>query len=109
MVLQEDRSTSRTRRQGLYWMLTIPSQLGHDFDNPGYTLPEQVRYLKGQMERGESTGYEHWQVLAVFVRKTSLQGCKSVFGQGIHCELTRSQAANEYVWKEDTSLGICFG
>lgn len=105
MASQENPSYSRRRRQGVYWLLTVPyPSMGCEFDDPGYTLPESIRYLRGQRERGESTGYEHWQVLAIFFRKTSLHGVKQVFGDGIHAELSYSKAANDYVWKEATRV-----
>lgn len=93
---------NNSRRQGLYWLLTIPEEDGSFCD--GYSLPDSVRYLKGQLEQGAG-GYRHWQVLACFVRKTSLRGVKEIFGQRSHAELTRSSAANEYVWKEETRIG----
>jgi len=86
------------RRQGVYWLLTIPRP---DWDP---CLPEGVSYCTGQAERGGETGYEHWQVLAIFANKVSLHGVKRVFGQSVHAELSRSQAADEYVHKEDTRV-----
>lgn len=90
------------RRQGVYWILTIPE---NDF-NP--YLPEECCYIKGQRERGEETGYVHWQVLTVLRRKGSLATIKGIFGDTVHAELSRSSASNEYVWKEDTRIGDQF-
>lgn len=56
------------------------------------------------MEEGGNTGYRHWQLLAVFTKKVRLQGVKSVFGEQAHAELSRSSAASDYVWKEDTRI-----
>lgn len=91
-----------SRRQGVYWLLTIPE---NDFTP---ALPDECVYIKGQRERGDETGYVHWQVLVVLRRKGSLSTVKSIFGQTTHGELTRSSAANEYVWKEDTRIGDQF-
>lgn len=55
------------------------------------------------METGRG-GFLHWQVVVAFSKKTSLQGVRHCFGSGIHAELSRSEAANEYVGKEDTRV-----
>lgn len=89
------------RRQGVYWMLTIPAE---EFDPQTFMFQGGLVYLKGQRERGEDTGYEHWQILAIFRKKVSLVGVKSIFGPFVHAELTRSAAAEEYVWKEATRV-----
>lgn len=91
-----------TRRQGLYWLGTIPST--EDENRFTETIPQEVAYLKGQKERGNNTGYIHWQVLAIFKRKVSLRALLQSFPQGGHWELTRSSAANDYVWKDDTCI-----
>lgn len=87
------------RRQGRYWLLTIPRNLWEP------VLPDQCSYIKGQAETGAETSYEHWQVLAVFKKKVSIAGVKSIPGFGTaHAELSRSSAANDYVWKEATRV-----
>lgn len=88
-----------SRRQGCYWLGTIPADLWIPL------LPQGVSYLKGQREVGETTSYEHWQVLAITDRKQSLRGIKLIFGiDGSHWELSRSSAADDYVWKEATRV-----
>jgi len=84
--------------QGVYWILTIPQ---HEFTP---FIPNDLSYIKGQLEQGSETGYLHWQILAVFNNKVSLFKVKQIFGDSIHAQLTRSAAANEYVWKEDTQV-----
>lgn len=86
------------RRQGVYWLLTIPS---HEWIP---SLPDKCAYIKGQAEIGSTTGFAHWQVLAIFIQKASLATVKSIFGRTTHAELSRSEAATEYVWKEDTRV-----
>lgn len=84
--------------QGVYWILTIPHA---DF------LPYQppsVQYIRGQLERGESTDYLHWQLLVAFKSKQRLGSVKKVFGASAHCELSRSSTADAYVWKDDTAI-----
>lgn len=90
------------RRQGRYWIGTIPRA------NWVPCLPEGLAYVRGQLEQGE-TGYEHWQVLFIAKKKISRRSLLA-FGlpsQG-HYELTRSSAAEDYVWKEDTRIGEPF-
>lgn len=91
-----------SRRQGVYWLLTLPQ------DDFSPRLPEGCAYIKGQLERGDTTGYLHWQVLVVLSRKGSLATLRGIFGRTCHAELSRSSAANEYVWKEDTRVGTQF-
>lgn len=86
------------RRQGVYWLLTIPA---HEFTP---WLPPGLVFLRGQLESGGTTGYLHWQLLATFSRKASLRAVRLVFGQSCHAELTRSSAADLYVWKDDTAV-----
>jgi len=84
--------------EGRYWMLTIPMADWHP-----ESLPDDVVYLRGQGEEGES-GYLHWQVLVVFNRNVRLRHVKSRFTDTTHAELTRSAAADDYVWKDDTYI-----
>lgn len=95
------------RRQGIFWLLTVPQ---HEFTP---YLPAQCSWIRGQLELGAG-GFLHWQVCVAFVRKVSLAGVSEVFGRGIHCELSRSSASRDYVWKESTrvagtqfELGVC--
>lgn len=89
------------RRQGIFWLLTIP---GADYVCPE-SLPNGLTWIAGQQERGGGeNGYWHWQICLAVAKKTSLSGIKSRFGDGIHAELTRSAAANDYVKKTATSV-----
>ncbi|AJD07481.1 MAG: replication associated protein [Arizlama virus AZLM_746] len=91
------------RRQGTYWLGTIPFALWIPF------LPAGCSFIKGQREIGQESSYEHWQVFVITTTKQSLHGIKRIFGiQGSHWELTRSSAAEEYVWKEATRAGDQF-
>lgn len=93
-------SSSSTRRQGRYFLCTIPS----DSWQPPSTLPECIAYLKGQQEIGETTGYSHWQLLAVFTKKVTIRRARELLGTTGHVELSRSEAADAYVWKEETRV-----
>lgn len=85
--------------QARYWLLTIP------FDKHPIqpSTKDDLVYIKGQQERG-ATGYHHWQLLAVFSKKLRTSAVKRYFCREAHCEPSRSEAANEYVWKEDTRV-----
>ena len=84
--------------QARYWLLTIPH---HEFTP---FLPDGVAYLRGQLESGHTTGYLHWQLLVTFKTKVRLATVKRTFGDSCHAEPSRSDAADEYVWKEDTRV-----
>lgn len=84
--------------QGRYWMLTIPQHLFTPY------LPEGICWIKGQLEEGNEGGYLHWQLVVACRSKKTLSYIKSIFGSEIHGELTRSAAAEQYVWKEDTRV-----
>jgi hypothetical protein len=96
---KKKRGTTQYR----YWMLTINAEL-HWIPH----LPQSVRWLKCQLEKGESTSYFHWQVVVSFPKKVSFKRLREVFGPGIHFEETRSAAANEYVWKEETCVNVAY-
>lgn len=84
-------------------MLTIPQ--------PAFVpyLPPGCRYIAGQLEQGaanrpgEDGGYLHWQVVVCLARKSRLSKIRELFGP-VHAELTRSAAARDYVWKDDTAV-----
>lgn len=85
--------------KGRYWIATL--SVAHCPTQP--TLTRDCVYLKGQKEIG-ANGFEHWQFLAVFSKQVTLNQAKGHFHNSIHLELSRSDAANEYVWKEDTRV-----
>lgn len=80
-------------------MLTIPRAEW----SPPIQLEPAFSWIKGQAEIGEG-GFEHWQVIVAFKEKKSLVGCKACFTSQTHCELSRSEAAGEYVWKDETAV-----
>lgn len=86
--------------QARYWLLTIPVE--HHPQQP--IIKDDLVYIKGQQEQGGDTGYLHWQLMAVFSKKLRLAAVKRHFCAQAHCEASRSAAASEYVWKEDTRV-----
>lgn len=84
--------------QGRYWLLTIPQHCFTPY------LPNACTFIRGQLERGGTSGFLHWQILVLFRRAVRLRAVKSVFGAECHAELSRSAAADEYVHKDDTAV-----
>jgi len=85
---------------GRYWIFTIALE--------SFTLPTELPagcvWLKGQQELSV-TGYAHWQFIAGFKRNVRLPQAKLIIGvNAAHAELTRSDAADSYVWKDDTAV-----
>lgn len=93
-----------SRRQGIFWICTIPATHAYACDWPPRELGTGLAWIKGQRELGTSTDYDHWQVCVAFGKKKSLAGVQKLLGTGIHCELTRSSAAADYVWKDETAV-----
>lgn len=81
-----------------YFLLTIPH---HEFVP---FLPTSIAYIKGQLELSNATAYLHWQLMVVTSKKCTVTKLKSVFGDSAHIEPSRSVAAEQYVWKEDTAV-----
>lgn len=92
------------RRQGIFWLLTVPARSRVLLGMSHGTMPSGVVWCRGQLERGEDSGFMHYQVVVAFAKKLSLRGVKEVFGQECHAELSRSEAANEYVCKLSTRV-----
>lgn len=86
------------RRQGIYWIITLSCEI---CPTAPRLLPE-ICWVKGQQERGDG-GFLHWQFVVGFHQKASLRAVSRLF-PGCHAELTRSSAAETYVWKEDTRV-----
>jgi len=83
--------------QARFWLLTI-----RHADFVPY-LPPTVDYIRGQLELGDG-GFLHWQIVVHFARKLRLRGVKRIFGDSVHAEPSRSEAARDYVWKDDTAI-----
>lgn len=83
-----------------YWLLTIPV---NDYTKPT-ELSQPLVWLRGQQERGNNTDYEHWQLFAAYNRQVRLGQLKKDFGRTVHAEPSRSEAAEQYVFKDDTAV-----
>jgi len=95
--------TEKNGKPARIWMGTVPEShatldLFRGLD---------CKYTRGQLECGES-GYKHWQFIVWFGKPVRLSHCRKIGPPTTHWEPTRSEAANEYVWKDDTSAGSRF-
>lgn len=88
---------SSSAAKARYWMGTIPCHQFVPFVPPG------VAYIKGQLESGQQGGYLHWQLLIHTSGQQRLSWLRKTFGE-FHFEPTRSDSAEDYVWKEETSV-----
>lgn len=91
-----------SRRQGIFWLLTIPCSTIAPHTDPFASLPDGLQWIRGQKEIGAG-GLEHWQVCVALRSKASLSSVLKIFPK-CHAELSRSDAAAEYVWKEETRV-----
>lgn len=85
--------------QARYWIATVPAE-SHWMP---YVDNDKLIWLRGQLEEGAG-GYRHWQVAAAFSKKVSLKAAKEYFNATTHLEISRSDAVDDYVWKEDTRV-----
>lgn len=88
--------TNSNSNKAVYWILTMP----HHTFTP--YLPPGCSFIKGQLELGEG-GFLHWQVMVGFTGQVRLAAVRKTFGP-IHAEPTRSKAAEDYVWKDETCV-----
>jgi len=100
---------STSSQQAIYWLLTI----NDTDDNVSWVPPtsidsgpwESVRWLRGQKEIGADTNRPHWQLFVAFKTKQRLRAVKQLFGGArVHAEPSRSAAAEDYVFKDDTAV-----
>lgn len=83
-------------RQARWWICTAPHHLFQPWLFAGCV------YLRGQLEQGEG-GFLHWQFVFCLGKKSSRTGLLATLGP-LHLEPTRSEAALEYCWKDDTGV-----
>lgn len=95
-------------QQARYWLLTINDSDNGDSWVPPTQLGEGIwsgiGWLRGQKESGSNTGREHWQLFVSFKRAVRLAAVRKCFGTRVHAEPSRSEAAEDYVFKDDTAI-----
>lgn len=93
---------------GRYWLLTIPEHSWAPPDDIGTYRDRHgnpvCNWIAGQLETAPTTGYRHWQVCVAFTRNHRRAAVKHYFSAEAHAELSRSDAANDYVLKDDTAV-----
>lgn len=82
-----------------HYILTLPA--GKAVFAPS-VLPDGVDWWRGQLEEGES-GLLHWQFVVCMSKKCRASALKKIW-PAAHIEVTRSAAAEGYVWKDDTAI-----
>jgi len=87
--------------QGRYWIGTIPATSGWAPPSEADELPDGCCWIRGQREQGAG-GFDHFQLCIALSRKQRLSWVTSRWPG--HWELTRSDAARDYCWKEDTRV-----
>ena len=83
-----------------WWIVTAPES---DYQDPSDGLPDAIKYVRGQLEIGES-GFRHWQLCVCLKSKRGTSFVRNLFGGRAHVEPTRSSAARDYVWKDNTRV-----
>lgn len=102
-MMQTDKRDTQKRS----WLLTIPAE-NNDQASVEAKL-ERYRYV-GQLERGEETGYLHWQVLINHSHPIRFSTLKNLFPTA-HIEERKGNLvqAVAYVTKEETFAGVSVG
>jgi hypothetical protein len=95
-------------RQGQYWLGTLSythAQEHHWTPEKFFTEnSDKVAWYKGQEEITENA-YHHYQFIFGLKTKSRENAVKRMFLPcHPHIELTRSIAADNYVWKDDTAV-----
>lgn len=90
--------------QARYWLLTINDSDNGESWSPPDQCPGECQWITGQKEVGSNTGRPHWQLFVSYKRAVRLAAVKRTFGQRIHAEPSRSEAAIAYVHKDDTAV-----
>lgn len=102
MKQRNNYGSMASRKPARIWLGTIPYST--EYDLSGRLNSDIIAYSKGQREIGGESGYEHWQLIIHLKKPARLSALKKIFGDKCHWEPTRSERAEEYVWKSDTAV-----
>jgi len=100
-------NTTAAAAQARHWLLTInDSDTGESWVRPAGLLGpySTIAWLRGQKEIGATTNRPHWQLFVSFKRAVRLAAIKKLFGNRTFAEPSRSEAAEAYVFKDDTAV-----
>lgn len=106
-------SDFNTSKKYQYWFATWNNPPEpHDLDCKvdAFWSSKKVAYARGQLEKGEENNTIHWQFLVYYTAKNAqrLSALKRLFGNELHWQPCKSEKAEEYVWKDNSSLGHRF-
>lgn len=90
--------------QGRYWICTLSS------DKCVFApscFNDDIVYAIGQLEKG-ANGFIHWQFLIALKKKLRRSALLKIIPATTHVELSRSDAADAYVQKDESSCGYRF-
>jgi len=73
------------------------------FDDLSDRLNKFTNYSRGQLEIGDG-GFKHWQFVFYLAKPQRLSWIRNNISEFGHYEPTRSEAADEYVWKEESRV-----
>lgn len=94
--------------QARHWLLTInDSDNGTSWERPSDLsghLFNSIAWLRGQKEIGTGTNRPHWQLFVSYKRPVRLAAIRKCFGTRVHAEPSRSDAAEAYVFKDNTAI-----
>ena len=82
-----------------YYLLTLPAQ--QYVFAPAF-LPDGLIWMRGQLELARE-GLLHWQFVICLSDRRRSSFVRDLY-KSAHVESTKSAAANDYVWKDDTSV-----
>lgn len=91
--------------QAYRWCLTIPYELYPSASQLSQTFKSFCKEFYFQLEKGEKTGYKHWQCVASLIKKEYMKTVKNMFGDKVHIEACKDwHASINYCSKGDSRL-----
>lgn len=96
--------TPSTKYQVFLWMITLPSE-NIDASQLSQELSTFCKKFTFQKEKGEKTGYEHWQIFISLKQKEYFGTVKNLFPSSAHIEPCKDGwKAKNYCQKSDTRI-----
>lgn len=94
--------------QGKFWFGTdFDIEKNYDVQPASFWTSKEIIFAKGQLEQCPTTQRQHWQLVVAF--QTKIFGRPALTRTGFsEIQYCVSEEANNYVWKDETSLGRRF-